>query len=545
MTLIDVVVGTALVVIIFLALFGILRVSIVLSTLVKNESTALSIADSQMEYIRSLPYTSVGTVGGIPAGPVAQDSTTIENGTPYDVRTLIEYNDDTQDYKIIKVTVSYSGVGGEKQYSLVSNYAPIGLESAVGGALQIIVVNATGSPVPGASVEVVNASTTPTVNLTTFTNAEGIVDLPGATPSTGYEITVTKSGYSTAQTYARTDTNQNPTPGYLTVTDNLTTSSTFAIDALASLTVHTYSPPTTGVFSDNFADASKLATLSNTQAGGDSLQLASGAGSGSAVSITTTPQYLGSWGVASSTMSVPAGDSAVVHVVDANGNPIPDSVLPGNAAGFTSFPVDLSGVSTTTYPSLALSADLESNSTSSTPTLTGWSITYQETLTPLPNVAFTLTGTKTIGTTGSGAPIYKTVSSNTTDSTGTSNLSLEWDSYSLAVPSHDVMDACSAPPYALLPGTSTTDSLILGPPSTNMILVTVTDGSGNVVPGASVTLSRSGYTSTVTTSSCGNAYFGNLNAASDYSVEIAKTGYTTNTVTNVSVSGQTFYADAF
>ncbi len=55
------------------------------------------------------------------------------------------------------------------------------------------------------------------VNLTTLSDVNGNVYLPGAQPATDYQVSVTKSGYSTAQTYARDSTNQNPTPGYMTV----------------------------------------------------------------------------------------------------------------------------------------------------------------------------------------------------------------------------------------------------------------------------------------------------------------------------------------
>lgn len=561
MSLIDVVVGTALILIVFLALFGILQASISVSMLIKNESTATAIANSQMEYIRSLPYDSVGTVGGIPAGAIAQNATTTEDGAGYGVRTFIDYYDDpsdgtgssdtngiTTDYKRIKVTVSYSAGKQTRQVVLTSNYGPSGIETTLGGGtLQISVVNAAGLPVAGATVTITNTSTSPTVNLTTFSDSTGIVSLPGAATSTQYAVTVTKSGYSTALTYVRDATNQNPTPGYLTVVKNVTTTGTFAIDALGSLTLNTYSPIATSTFSDAFADSSKMANQTNTVAGGGALTL-SGAGhypaSGTALSITTMPAYLYSWGIASSTMVVPGGTTAVMQVVDSTGALLPDTVVPGNSAGFTT-PVNLSGVSTTTYSSLALSVSLATGVSTVTPSLTGWSLTYQVGPVPLPNVSFTLVGAKTIGSTGAGAPIYKTTVNGTTGSTGSDPLSLEWDSYTLTVPSYDVQDACAAPPYALSPGASVIESLILGTQTTNAVLVTVTDGSGNVVPGATVTLSRSGYSKTVTASSCGGAYFGGLTSASDYSVIIAKAGYTTTTMTSVSISGHVFYAAAF
>ncbi|MBA3789444.1 carboxypeptidase regulatory-like domain-containing protein [Patescibacteria group bacterium] len=562
MSLIDVVIGTALVLIIFLALFGILRASILLSAYVKSEATATSIANNQVEYIRSLPYDSVGTLGGIPAGLIAQNATTTEDGVGYNVRTFIDYYDSpsdgtgagdtngiTTDYKRIKVTVFYTAGGKPRQFILVSNYAPLGIETtAGGGTLQINVVNAAGTPLAGASVTITNASTAPTVNLTTFSDSTGTVYLPGAATSTQYAVSVTKTGYSTAQTYVRDSNNQNPTPGYLTVVKNQTTSSTFAIDALGSMNVMTFSPIATSTFSDSFANASKLTSLTSTVASGGALSLSGGVGnyaaSGSAISTTSAPAYLIMWGVASSTQSVPAGTTVSFHIVDGTGTLLPDSVLAGNAAGFIST-VNLYGISTTTYPALALSASLSTTATSTTPSITNWGLSYQSGPTPLPNVSFTLTGKKTIGSTGGGAPIYKTTVNATTSATGTNLLTLEWDLYSLSVPSYDIIDACTVPPYALAPAAAVNESLILSTHSTNALLVSVADSLGDVVSGVSVTLSRPGYSKVVTSSACGAAYFGSLSAASDYSITITKSGYTTNTVSGVSVTGQTFYADSF
>jgi Carboxypeptidase regulatory-like domain len=563
MTLIDVVVGTALIVIVFLALFGLLRASLLLSTLVKDQSTASAVANNQMEYLRSLPYASVGTVGGIPAGTVPQNATTTEDGVAYTVRTFVDYYDDpadgvgaadtngiTTDYKRLKVTVTYSIHTTARSITLVSNYAPPGIETTLnGGTLQINVVNAVGAPLAGATVTITDASTSPTVNLSTFTNSAGIVSLPGAATSTQYAVTVTEPGYSTAQTYARAGANQNPSPGYFTVVKGVTTSGTFAIDALGLLTLDTFSPIAWSAFTDKFTDATKLASLTNTTATGGFLTLTNNGsgypGSGSAISTTTAPAYLSAWGVASSTISAPAGTTASVQVLNGAGALIPDSVLPGNSAGFTSFPINLSGVSTSTYPALALSATLTSTASSSTPSLKSWTITYQAGPIPLPNVPFTLTGAKTIGTTGAGAPIYKTIINSNTGSTGSDPLSLEWDSYSLALSGYDPIDACNAPPYALAPAAALVESLILGPATSNSLLVSVSDGSGNSVPGATVTLSRSGFTQTVTGSSCGAAYFGGLTAGSAYSVMISKAGYTTNTTSGVTVGGHTFYEASF
>ena len=237
MSLVDVLIGAFLLLVIFLALFGLMRASVVLSSLSKNSSGRDRGREQSMEYLRSLSYDNVGTVGGIPAGVVSESTTTVENGITYSVRTFIAYVDDpanstgsddangiTTDYKRVKVAVTYPFRGVTKELDLVENVAPPGVETSTGGGtLRIVAVNASGDPVSGATVQVVNTSVSPQVNVTAFTDSDGIVLLSGAATSTGTQVTVTKTGYSSAQTYARDATNQNPTPGYLTVVANETT----------------------------------------------------------------------------------------------------------------------------------------------------------------------------------------------------------------------------------------------------------------------------------------------------------------------------------
>jgi len=564
MSLIDVIVGTALMLVIFLSLIGLLRVSLLVSSLAKAKAGGTAVANSQMEYIRSLDYDSVGTVGGIPAGAIPQYATTTENSIAYGVRTFIEYVDDpadgtstadtngiTTDYKRIKVAVTYPFKGATREVDVVSNYAPPSIETSTGGGtLKTIVVNSAGAPVAGATVHVVNASTSPTVDVTTFTDATGVVLLGGAATSTQYQVYVSKSGYSSAQTYARDSNNQNPNPGYLTVVKNQTTANTFAIDSLTNLTLKTLYPIVGSTTLDTFADTSKLASQSNTAVSGGALTLLSGGGStgyalsGNAKSVTFAPGYLASWTGASTTITTPAGTTAVVHVLDSTGALIPDVALPGNAAGFSASGIPLTTLSTTTYPSIALQANLTTSATTTTSSISDWSVNYRTGPTPVPNVSFTLTGAKTIGTTGAGASIYKTTVSTTTGSTGSNTMILEWDSYLLGLTGYDVIDACDPPPFAMPAGSTDSNSLYLGALTSNSMLVSVRDNASANVAGATATLSKTGFSQAVTTTSCGAAYFGGL-ASGTYTLVISKSGYTTTTYNSVVISGHTFYLTSF
>ena len=561
MSFMDVIIGTALLLMIFVALSGLLRNSLVIASIAKNKAIATAVAESQMEYVRSLSYDAVGTVGGIPPGNIPQYATTTNNGLDFVTRTYIEYVDDPKDgleaadgngimtdYKRIKVSVRYNTGGADRLVELISNYAPPGLETTTGGGtLRINVVNAVGEGVPGASVTITNPSTDPSVNLTAFSSDLGIVYLPGAATSTDYRITVGKDGYSTAQTYERDATNQNPTPGYMTVVKDQTTTGTFAIDLLAVLTVRTFSPIATTTWTDTFNDSGSIALESNVSVGGGSVALAGAPGTyalnGSVRSIALAPNYLAEWTSASISTSLPPDTNVRFHIADGGGTLLPDAALPGNSSGFTT-EVDLSGVPEETYTSISLVVYLDSISVNVTPSLLDWTILYQRGPVPLPNVSFSLTGGKTIGSTGGGAPIYKTSVSQSTDDSGVRELSFEWDTYQADILSYDVVDACNAPPYTLAPNASFDSSLILDDPTTNSVLVSARTTAGSISAG-SITLSRTGYSETVGVSECGAAYFGNVVSASDYTVTANTPGYVDVVATGVSVSGQLFYEIIF
>lgn len=253
-SLIDVLVGVAILMIVFVGIFGIFKLSIELVLSSKAKTGALALANEQMEFLRSLSYDDVGTLGGIPSGNIQQEETIVLNQTVYTRRTFIQYVDDpkdglgaldensiTADYKIAKVEISWIIKGKERKFSLVSNIVPKGMETlAGGGILTINVIDAFGAPIADAQVTIKNNTTNPIIDLTTFTNSSGKVTLPGTPAGSNYEIIVTKSGYSTAKTYDADAGNPNPNPGHLSVVEGETTNSTFAIDVLSSKTVRTW-----------------------------------------------------------------------------------------------------------------------------------------------------------------------------------------------------------------------------------------------------------------------------------------------------------------
>lgn len=254
LSLIDVIISVAIFMIVFIGIFGIFKLSIELVSSSKAKTGALALANEQMEFIRSLSYNDAGTIGGIPSGSIQQEEVIELNQTTYIRRTFIQYADDpkdgledddensiTADYKTIKVELKWTIGEKEKKLSLVSNMVPKGIETFTDGGILIInVIDAFGMPVASAQVTIKNSNTNPAIDLTTFSSASGKVKLQGVPVANNYEILVTKSGYSIARTYDADAENPNPSPGHLTVADEQTTSSSFAIDILSSKTIKTW-----------------------------------------------------------------------------------------------------------------------------------------------------------------------------------------------------------------------------------------------------------------------------------------------------------------
>ena len=253
-TLLDTVVGVALMLIVFLGMYGVFLLSLDTVTNNKARAGAIALANERMEYLRSLSYTSVGVVGGIPSGNVAASESASWNGTNYTRRTLVRYADDASDglagsdsnsivadYKEIRVEVDWQARTNTRSIVLVGRISPQAIESSVsGGTLSVTVVNAASAPVSGAQVTIANAGVSPAVNITTFTSAAGAVSFIGVPAATGYQITVSKNGYSSAQTYSASGQNSSPNPGHLTIVNNQTTSQTFGIDMTSVLAIGSY-----------------------------------------------------------------------------------------------------------------------------------------------------------------------------------------------------------------------------------------------------------------------------------------------------------------
>ncbi len=565
-TLLDAIVGTALMLVVFVGIVGAFRLTIMVVSNNKARAGAIALANERLEFIRSLPYDSVGTSGGIPAGEIAQSETVTLNDVAYTRRTFIAYEDDpadglggtdtnaiVTDFKAAKVTVSWTVRDGEHTITLVTRVSPPGIETLVpGGTLAINVTDATLAPVSSAQIRIVNLGVTPAIDMTTLTDTMGLASVLGVPPGSGYEIIVTKSGYSTARTYSSNATNTNPIPAHLGVALNQTTAATFAIDVLSTKIIETYTPVTQGTTTESFVNADAIASSTDVvidNGAAQIIQLADGfPASGMFISDAIATTSLAAWDTFYFEDTTPSGTSIVYRMYTADGTaPLSDAQLPGNSSGFSSSPIDLRSVSTSTHPGVRVHATLTTSDASTTPTIESYALSFFSGPRPRADVAFSLTGAKTIGTTVGGTQVYKY--QNSTLNTGASGSltlpNMEWDTYTVALTGNEyvVSSACDPQPDVLAPNSTDTTRLYLSPATTNSLLVDVQSATGTIA-NASVRLTRGAYDVSVSTDGCGNAFFSNLSVGTPgggnpYTIEVTSPGFQNYTSSEVSVSGVT------
>ncbi len=252
-SLIEVLVSLGIIMILIVGIYSLIIFSLKINNDNKAYVVAMEIANQKMEEIRNLPYDDVGTVGGSPPGIVPQNLVINRNGE-FNVYTAIMFNDDPydgtsasgtdtiiNDYKIVTITVSWLGSFGKtKKVVVFSKVIPNTEETLEGyGLLKLIIVDSNGSPVQAATIQIKNSS--PFLDATYFSAADGTLNLPLLPDIEGYEVTVSKSGFSTDKTYTRDATNPNPSKPHLSIFQGAKTEESFAIDTLGSLIIHTVS----------------------------------------------------------------------------------------------------------------------------------------------------------------------------------------------------------------------------------------------------------------------------------------------------------------
>lgn len=264
-TIMEVVVGVAIMGVLIAGALAAIT-TLTNTTKVAREKTILSsLVSAELEVVRNLPYSAIGTINGNPNGSlpdaVNPRAVSVENKN-FEVYYEVAYIDDPadglsfpsdtapNDYKQVKLFIRSTDTN--QVTTTLTTVAPEHLEDLTnGGALEISVINAVGQPVEGAEVHIENTLLEPDIIVDRTTDSSGRwveIGLPSSV--NGYHVVVTKPGYSIDQTYPITLENPNPIKPDVTIINGQVTQLSFAIDLLANLTIRTvdeFCQPISGV----------------------------------------------------------------------------------------------------------------------------------------------------------------------------------------------------------------------------------------------------------------------------------------------------------
>jgi type II secretory pathway pseudopilin PulG len=585
-TLVETLIGLAVVAIVFLGIFGAYQLGIKVLGQSKARVGAIALADKQMETIRNLSYADVGTYSCKPAYPncdPGQPSTIIQgypygkiknsyqssaNNILYTIVTKIDYAVDgfdgiaapvdscPNDYKKVKVSVSWGGnFPGEADFDTIIAPATNQEECAeTGGVLKATVFDSLGAAVFLPNITATNIHT----GLTKTVQPEsGVAYITLPPDDAAYRVEATKSGYSSERTYGigevyNGQTIATPTKPNATLIEGKLTEISFSIDKLSSLSVNSYAEGLVESFTDSFFDASKIASSSQVVIAGGAVKLAKSDpthyyGSGYIISQTIEPAVLTAWNELNYTDDTPPNTKIRYQVLYFDGSNwvlVPDQDLPGNSSGLKAPPIDLSRMDKAEYPKIRLQATLLSQSDhENTPTLYDWTATwFSANPTVVNSIVFNLKGQKTVGETSSKEPVYKYSQNHQTSGGSITIPDLEWDSYSFSVDKgatgFDLMRTDPVQPINLVPDSNQAVSIFLK--AENSLLVFVSDNSsGQPIFSANARLYNVSlsYDRTLLTDENGRVLFFPLSAAS-YALVVGAAGHQNSTST-VSVSGST------
>jgi hypothetical protein len=545
LTLVEVLVAIFLFSIVFLSFYGVYRLSIVLAGQNKNRVTATAVANSQIEKIRGFSYQSIGVRGGFPEGALDETTTTVSNGTNFLVETRVDYvvdpadgvafpdDDCPNDYKRIEIKVSWSGRLRGNVFAYTDISPPnTALEcNTGGGVLSVTAFDDSGALVPSPLIEVRDPQTFEIIKTATPDDGHHYFSLPIGK----YKVFVSKEGYSQEMTYGinEIDDPENPNPEILEGKEN---GLDLQIDKVGNFSADTYSMWGVGYFSDSFLDSVKVSESSGVIIDAGQAKMIDGFLEGYIFSTAIFPSGLNSWDKLTFLDTEPTDTDLRYHIYFASGASwllVPDSALPQNSSGFDGSPVDISGLSASTYPELKIRADFYGTATSSPSILDEWQVSWVNNIpTRVGDVTFTLRGDKILGYNASLSPIYKYYASSTTNSSGHVDiLEREPDIYNFSTtssyPGLGVVITTSSPlqPMRLAPEQYIQVNLYLD--SSNSLFLTLQDSTTlNSIPQATVRIFNAGlgYDKTMNLNPAGQIHFLPLQNAT-YDLQIQAQGY--------------------
>jgi prepilin-type N-terminal cleavage/methylation domain-containing protein len=254
-TLIETLIGVAILTIVMLGIYGIFQGSLRMVNSSRARLTAQALINQKLEETRNISYNKVGTVSGIPSGTIPEQIEITRNNINFTVKTTVVYIDDPfdginpgdtlpNDYKRVKVKADWSGAF-KGSLSGFTDISPKGAEQAVGsGTLSIVCFDASGVGVAQANVYLKNDDVIPAIEANYLTDDDGQLILAGSPESVeAYQITLSKSGYSTDRTYGEGEVGD-PVKLHSSVAEGKLTEISFAIDKLSVFNVNAISEET-------------------------------------------------------------------------------------------------------------------------------------------------------------------------------------------------------------------------------------------------------------------------------------------------------------
>ncbi len=213
------------------------------------------IANEHIEIIRNIPFENIGLIQGVPSGVLTPTVTMTRNGQTFLITRTVRNIDDPfdgtiggspndtapADVKLVEVSVLCTSCNQQVPVVLTTHISPKYLEGdATKGTLFVRVLNASGIAVPGATVHVTATFPTSSVDITDVTNNSGLLALIDLLPGINkYNISVSKSGYTSDQTVVSSVSNPNPNKPPVSVIVKSVSEISFTIDQVASMELST------------------------------------------------------------------------------------------------------------------------------------------------------------------------------------------------------------------------------------------------------------------------------------------------------------------
>ena len=251
-TLVEMLVAIAIMGIFFTAIFAIFRMVLTNSAISEARTTAVGLANQQLEIIHNLTYSDVATTGGWPQGDIPSEKIEVIDNINYTIKTEVSYYDDPydslvpidtlgSDYKKVKIEVTWDKYESGNPVVLYTDISPRGVEEAEqpGGVLSVEVFDDSNDPVSGALVSVVNNNLG--ISFSDTTNIEGKRLFYSVTPDTdpNYSINISKAGFTSDYTSEITAALPDPDKPHLPVYEGEISEVSFIIDLVSTFNILT------------------------------------------------------------------------------------------------------------------------------------------------------------------------------------------------------------------------------------------------------------------------------------------------------------------